>query len=279
MNIRRTTVLSGAILILATSSAFSAKPVPPVQGDITSVAAGAGLQGGGTSGDVSLALKSCSAGQVLVWDGVSSWQCMTGGDVTAVDVGSGLTGGGNSGAVAVSLKNCQTGDVLVSTGTDWACEPAPTTPAPGGIQVYAAGQPIGRFLMMDHPNTVNPDTGDMWVLSSQGYLFNIKKATARFFERVILFENSDCTGTGYVGNAGWAATQGWVTRIANHSPSTYYIARGTQSALRNYASEWRNSLCNEVSGSQDLYALIANDPAVTGVPNEEFSTPLLIGTP
>src|SRR5213075_3343346 len=84
-------------------------------GDITAVAAGPGLVGGGTSGAVTLGLPtSCGAGQMLKWSG-SAWACAadidtdtnSGGTITGVTVGAagGLMGGGTTGSVALSLPN------------------------------------------------------------------------------------------------------------------------------------------------------------------------------
>lgn len=70
-----------------------------------STASGSGLTGGGTSGTLNLALtNSCSAKQVLQWDG-SSWACATAGTgtITSVTAGTDLTGGGSSGAVTLNL--------------------------------------------------------------------------------------------------------------------------------------------------------------------------------
>jgi hypothetical protein len=76
-------------------------------GTITRVttASGSGLSGGGTTGTLTLGLqKTCTANQVLQWNG-SSWACATmgTGSITGVTAGTDLTGGGTSGAVTLNL--------------------------------------------------------------------------------------------------------------------------------------------------------------------------------
>ena len=99
-------------------------------GDITAVAAGTGLEGGGASGDVALSLlTTCAAGQLLKWNG-AGWACASdidtdtnaGGDITAITAGTGLEGGGATGDVALSLlTTCAAGQLLKWTGTSWGC--------------------------------------------------------------------------------------------------------------------------------------------------------------
>jgi hypothetical protein len=72
-------------------------------GDITGVAAGTGLAGGGTAGDVILTIasgyqlpQSCANGQVAKSNGAGGWTCgndLAGGGVTSITAGTGLTGG------------------------------------------------------------------------------------------------------------------------------------------------------------------------------------------
>ncbi len=99
-------------------------------GDITGVAAGTGLTGGGNSGAVTLSIETAgvtsshlasnavtlgkidlsgaSSGQAIMYDGTSVvWNTPSGGagsgDITAVTAGSGLTGGGDTGDVSLSI--------------------------------------------------------------------------------------------------------------------------------------------------------------------------------
>ncbi|HWY55257.1 MAG TPA: hypothetical protein VNZ03_12385 [Terriglobales bacterium] len=82
----------------------------PGTGTITGVTtpSGSGLSGGGTSGTLNLSLlKTCSANQVLQWNG-SSWACSSAGTGTITGVntasGSGLQGGGTSGTLNLSVN-------------------------------------------------------------------------------------------------------------------------------------------------------------------------------
>ncbi|HEY6179128.1 MAG TPA: hypothetical protein VIX73_31960, partial [Kofleriaceae bacterium] len=100
-------------------------------GDITGVAAGTGLTGGGTTGDVSLAVDttaiqrrvtgSCPAGQyirVIAADGTVTCQADASniGDITGVTPGAGLAGGGVTGDVSLSIANGGITPAMLATG-------------------------------------------------------------------------------------------------------------------------------------------------------------------
>lgn len=90
--------------VLATTTGSAIVPVmlfgPEVRGgsSISSVSAGNGLTGGGSTGNVSLSISSCPNNQILKSNG-GTWSCAldvdtnSGGTVMSITAGSGLTGG------------------------------------------------------------------------------------------------------------------------------------------------------------------------------------------
>ncbi|MBI5498972.1 MAG: hypothetical protein HY907_01925 [Deltaproteobacteria bacterium] len=130
-------------------------------GDITGVAAGDGLTGGGSTGEVSLGVDSaavpvvdsCAEGEYVRLGAAGLWECgelppPSTGDITGVTAGTGLTGGGSSGDVSLEVDAalvpmvgaCPTGEFVRSAGSGaWECA-AVTSSAGGDITAVAAGE-------------------------------------------------------------------------------------------------------------------------------------------
>jgi predicted regulator of Ras-like GTPase activity (Roadblock/LC7/MglB family) len=107
-------------------------------GDVTAVTNGTGLEGGGSQGDITLALlpsfrlpQGCTTGKIASFNG-SVWQCANdligNGDITSVGVGTGLSGGATSGDAVLALspefqlpQGCTAGHFVTWTGSAWMC--------------------------------------------------------------------------------------------------------------------------------------------------------------
>lgn len=121
-------------------------------GDITSVTAGNGLQGGAASGDATVSLLTCGANQVLKSNG-TTWACAndadSGGDITGVNLalGGGLVGGGSAGDVTIGLlTTCAPGQLLKWTGVAWGCANDIDTDTNSGGDITSVNTPVGSGL-------------------------------------------------------------------------------------------------------------------------------------
>ena len=138
----------------------------PGTGTITGVttATGSGLTGGGTKGTLALGLtKTCSAKQILQWNG-TSWACSAAGSGTITGVttasGSGLTGGGASGSLNLSLTtSCSSGQTLAWNGSVWVCK---TVGGSGTVTSVGLSAPSSDFTVTGSPVTASGTLGLNW---------------------------------------------------------------------------------------------------------------------
>lgn len=142
------------------------RPVAP-SGDVTAVSAGAGLAGGGTSGDVSLTVNTAviqsrvttvcppsTALRSIAQDGTASCEPVGGaGDITGVLPGAGLVGGGTAGDVTLSVAFAGSGSAATAARSDHTH---------GNVQFQALG----------HTAQAVPDVNPTAVTSWTSVLYN-----------------------------------------------------------------------------------------------------------
>lgn len=134
-------------------------------GDITSIAVGPGLTGGGDNGDVTIQLDSkyslpqaCSSGQVAKWNG-SGWACAADNDTQYAN-GDGLALSGNTFSIepAYRVKNdpdCGSGQFATGFGADGAiqCAAPPPPPTTGAevwhTYIWKSDAPYGFYNVVD----------------------------------------------------------------------------------------------------------------------------------
>ncbi len=169
-----TCVAGQAIRAIAADGSVTCEADDVGTGDIGGVSPGLGLTGGGTSGDVSLAIDpavvqrrvgaSCAVGQsirAIAADGTVTCEVddLGPGDITDVTAGVGLVGGGTTGAVTLGLAdygigmgklalplhtNVQHNQITTVVGSNYSYDNAVTATANGVCMVWVMGM-VGVF--------------------------------------------------------------------------------------------------------------------------------------
>lgn len=87
------------------------------------------------------------------------------------------------------------------------------------------------------------------------------------------FESTDCSGQAYTMDRSFG---GFVTRA---STGLIYVPKGAESALRIVSSRGNaaGGNCVQLQQTMDVVPVFQNDPEVTGVPNTDFTPPIVIG--
>ena len=159
-----------------------------------------------------------------------------------------------------------------------------------GIQVFSQGISIGRLIGTDGTDFKQ---AALYLISNQGYLFRILRGVTPSSPPVfgdyiepeaILFDGAGCTGNAWVQlvNVGYADEFGLVIRDRfEPSSNIWYVTRGSQvSPSVNYQSFTTSTECVESVGTvPDVYPLLPNDEAITGVLTAAPTRPYTLGAP
>ena len=186
-------------------------------GDVTGISAGAGLQGGGSNGALTLSLapayqlpQSCSVNQIPQWTG-SAWTCAQDANTT-YSAGTGLDLAGTEFSIEppYRLPAAQAGDSIVKgSGSTWtteqftrAGESCPSgqfvraTSSSGGVTCAAPSVAGGQYVSTSPPDAGIPDDDTTHTFASlspgAGTYFIVAKAVIFSDQNVDQFKTVVC---------------------------------------------------------------------------------------
>jgi hypothetical protein len=181
----------------------------PGVGTIKGVTAGAGLQGGGTSGTVAL---SIATGGVL--------NAMLKNSSFTLPVTSPLTGGGaislGTTAAALALKPCPAGELYISNGTTWSCTAAAGT---GKVTSVGFTAPTSDFLVTGSPVTTAGTLALNW---------NVAPTPSNVANAIAKRDVSGGLSVGYL-NASFPGSGVAISGVSAQSVGVYGESDGTES--------------------------------------------------
>ena len=154
------------------------------------------------------------------------------------------------------------------------------------VSVKSNGQIIGRFLglISDGGTNVNPPSGDFYALSDKSFLFKVISEGRLEGGSQISYESNDCSGQAYIQSGfinDYQAEQGFVrsTPYDQDPIPAYYTPPSHTTVMTVIGSSINEEGCQIAQNSalESYYSIFPNDPAITGVSNPPFATPITLG--
>lgn len=153
------------------------------------------------------------------------------------------------------------------------------------VNVYINGLKRGALLDANRPASGEFSvlhSGILRVMLDSRYFTAITVAGDGVRQTTLVYQYAGCTGEAYVFNSDWnelVARQGIVLSNDTPAPNTLYmIQAGTAMETIQIASATIDGNCTTESyGDFEVYKVVANDPAITGVTQGDFVGEVTLG--